>query len=98
MTRKSIPILATFLLVAPCMVLAQSFTSADGTPVTVTDSPGNSISPNYSIDFAAMDADGNGNISRREADGNPDLMREFHVVDGDDNGRLTREELKGWLD
>ena len=98
MARKPVPILATMLLAAPCMAQAQSFATADGTPVTVTDSPGNSIAPNYSIDFTAMDADGNGNISRGEAGGNPDLMREFHVVDGDDNGRLTREELKGWID
>ena len=98
MARKPFTVFATILLATPCVVLAQSFTTADGTPVTVTDSPGNSISPNYSIDFAAMDADGNGNISRREAGGNPDLMREFHVVDSDNNGRLSREELKGWLD
>lgn len=69
-------------------------------PVTVTSSPGNSISSNYRIDFAAMDTNGDGNIVRAEvsASGNADLMREFHVVDANHNGRLTREELKGWLD
>ena len=96
-TRQTIAISAA-LLVAPCIASAQSFTTADGTPVTVTDRPGNSISPTDSIDFAAMDADGNGSISRSEGAGNPDLMREFHVVDGNQDGRLTREELKGWLD
>jgi hypothetical protein len=71
-----------------------------GQPVTVTSSPGNSISSNYRIDFAAMDANGDGHIVRGEvsASGNDDLMREFHVVDANRNGRLTREELKGWLD
>jgi hypothetical protein len=97
MTRPSLITVAALLL-APCAATAQSFTAADGAPVTVTDSPGNSISPNYSIDFATMDADGNGDISRGEASSNPDLVREFHVVDRDHDGRLTREELKGWLD
>ena len=66
--------------------------------VTVTDSPGNSISSNYKVDFDAMDTSGDGNITRAEASGNADLMREFHVVDANANGRLTREEMKGWLD
>ena len=66
--------------------------------VTVTSHPGNSISPNYHVDFAAMDANRDGAISRVEARGNPDLMREFHVVDANHDGRLSREEMKGWLD
>ena len=65
--------------------------------VTFTDSPGNSISPNYSIDFEAMDGNGDGVITRAEGRGNADLMREFHVVDMDHNGRLTRTELKDWI-
>jgi Ca2+-binding EF-hand superfamily protein len=64
----------------------------------VTSSPGNSISSNYHVDFDAMDANHDGNISRAEASGNADLVRDFHVVDGNHNGRLTREEMKGWLD
>src|SRR3546814_16072019 len=66
--------------------------------VTFTDHPGNSISPNYRVDFEAMDGNGDGVITRREGSGNPDLMREFHVVDLDDNGRLTRAEMKDWID
>ncbi|TAK39368.1 MAG: hypothetical protein EPO30_03440 [Lysobacteraceae bacterium] len=66
--------------------------------VTFTDHPGNSISPNYRVDFDAMDDNGDGVITRREGSGNPDLMREFHVVDLDDNGRLTRAEMKDWID
>ena len=45
-----------------------------------------------------MDANHDGAISRVEARGNADLMREFHVVDANRNGRLSREEMKGWLD
>jgi Ca2+-binding EF-hand superfamily protein len=66
--------------------------------VHVSSSPGNSISSNYHVDFDAMDANHDGNISRAEGNGNADLMREFHVVDRNHNGRLTREEMKGWLD
>jgi hypothetical protein len=75
---------------------AMSATPADN--VTVTSHPGNSISPNYHVDFDAMDANHDGAITRAEGRGNPDLMREFHVVDSNHNGRLTREEMKGWLD
>jgi Ca2+-binding EF-hand superfamily protein len=66
--------------------------------VTFTSHPGNSISPNYHVDFAAMDANGDGAITRAEARGNADLMREFHVVDANHDGRLGRDEMKGWLD
>ena len=66
--------------------------------VTFSDSPGNSISPNYRIDFEAMDSNGDGVIARSEGLGNADLMREFHVVDLDHNGRLTKVELKDWID
>lgn len=66
--------------------------------VTFTSHPGNSISPNYHVDFDAMDANHDGAISRGEARGNPDLTREFHVVDANHNGRLSRAEMKGWID
>ena len=103
MNGQTIFIAAAALLAAPALAQTaqtqtSSFTTADGTPVTVTDHPGNSISPNYDIDFGVMDANGDGHIARAEASGNADLMREFHVVDGNEDGRLTREEMKGWLD
>lgn len=109
MTRQTIVLSATAVLATLCAtpVLAQSqsttvgqatLTTADGTPVTVTDHPGDSISPNYHVDFEAIDANHDGNVVRAEASGNADLMREFHVVDANHNGRLTREEMKGWLD
>lgn len=66
--------------------------------VNVTSRPGNSISSNYKVDFAAMDSNNDGSISRAEAKGNADLVREFRVVDANNNGRLSKEEMKGWLD
>ena len=73
--------------------------SATG-PVSVQSQAPNSISSNYRVDFATLDGNGDGNVSRAEvrASGNDDLMREFHVVDANHNGRLTKEEMKGWLD
>ena len=44
-----------------------------------------------------MDSNHDGSISRAEAKGNPDLVREFRVVDRNHNGRLSKEEMKGWL-
>lgn len=106
MIRPTNLISATALLAAFCAApaLAQSqsvqatLTTADGTPVTVTDHPGNSISPDYHVDFDVMDANHDGRIVRAEAKGNADLMREFHVVDTNHDGRLERDEMKGWLD
>ena len=71
-----------------------------GSPVTVREHAPDSISSNYKIDFAAVDKNGDGSVSRSEvrASGNADLEREFHVVDANHNGRLTKEEMKGWLD
>ena len=72
---------------------------APGTPTTVRSNPPDSISSNYRIDFASLDGNGDGNVSRGEvrSSGNEDLMREFHVVDANHNGRLTKEEMRGWL-
>ena len=71
---------------------------ANAQVVTVNSMPGNSISSNYQIDFAATDKNGDGVVVRSEVQGNPDLQREFHVVDLDNNGRLTAVELQDWID
>jgi len=70
-----------------------------GSPVTVREQQPDSISSNYKVDYAALDKNGNGSVSRAEvrASGNDDLAREFHVVDGNHDGRLTEAEMKGWL-
>ena len=108
MSRTQTQLLATMLLcglgcAAPALAqeAPQPQPPASATPadnVTVTSHPGNSISPNYHVDFDAMDANHDGAIVRGEARGNPDLMREFHVVDANHDGRLRRDEMKGWLD
>jgi len=65
--------------------------------VTFTSSPSNSIVGDYKIDFAAMDGNGNGSISRSEASSNATLTAEFAAVDADHNGQLSKSELTGWL-
>lgn len=65
--------------------------------VTFTSSPSNSIVGDYQIDFASMDANGDGSISRSEARANATLTAEFIAVDIDNNGRLSQDELKGWM-
>lgn len=59
--------------------------------------PNTSLSDDYRIDFDALDTDGDGFISRREAAEHPTLSQEFRGVDADEDGKLSREELRGWI-
>ncbi|MBO9739012.1 EF-hand domain-containing protein [Xanthomonas axonopodis pv. begoniae] len=56
-----------------------------------------SVVGSYRIDFEAMDTDGDGRISRAEAQANPALADEFDALDTRHSGYLTREQLAGWL-
>ena len=45
--------------------------------------------------FKAADADGDGALSRAEAEkGMPRLSKHFDAIDADKDGRLTREEIE----
>ena len=65
--------------------------------VQVTSSPADSVVGEYKIDFAALDKNGDGNLSRAEVKSNATLTMEFRAVDHDRNGRLSKDELKGWM-
>lgn len=81
---------------APPMAQTAIATGADA-EVTFTSSPSNSVVGEYAIDFAAMDSNGDGGISRAEARSNATLTAEYAAVDIDSNGRLSKSELQGWM-
>ncbi|MGV8961241.1 MAG: hypothetical protein ACOH1V_12815 [Stenotrophomonas sp.] len=69
----------------------------NGTPVTVTSEESNSIKGDYHINFAKLDRNHDGYISRDEAKADPTLEREFDAVDTKHAGRLSKAQLEGWM-
>lgn len=67
-----------------------------GQEVRVSSRAPDSVVGQYRVDFAALDGNGDGHITRAEARGNASLTAEFHVADRNADGRLTPEELSGW--
>ena len=67
------------------------------TPVTVRSLTPSSAAGQYRIHFAELDVDGDGYISRDEAQANPSLADEFISLDVKRRGKLDREDLAGWL-
>lgn len=59
--------------------------------------PRSALADQYRVDFAALDVDGDGYVSRLEARAHPALDAEFNAIDSNRDGRLSREELAGWL-
>lgn len=75
-----------------------TFEEAGGQQVIIRSfEPATALSSDYRIDFDALDADGDGFISRREAAANERLAEEFRGVDADGDGLLSRGELRGWI-
>lgn len=68
----------------------------NGQEVRISSRPSNSVVGQYRIDFATLDGNGDGRISRGEARANETLSAEFDAVDRNRDGRLDREELSGW--
>ncbi len=56
-----------------------------------------SVVGQYRFAFAALDGDGDGFISRAEAQANPALADEFGALDVKRRGKLDRSDLAGWL-
>ena len=67
------------------------------TPVTVRSLTPSSAAGQYRIHFADLDVDGDGFISRDEAQANPSLADEFISLDVKRRGKLDRTDLAGWL-
>ena len=52
----------------------------------------------FELYFARADTDGDGVLSRAEAErGLPRVAKKFERIDRDGDGRLTREEMQAWL-
>lgn len=68
--------------------------------VLVTSSPDMNpdvdVSGDSSVNFGDIDENGDGYVSRQEAQSNPNLSDEFNTVDSNRDGRLSRNELQGW--
>lgn len=67
------------------------------TPVTVRSLAPASVVGQYRIHFAELDVDGDGFISREEAQVTPALADEFNALDVKRRGKLDPADLAGWL-
>ncbi len=65
--------------------------------VTVRSVQPDSVVGQYRFAFESLDANGDGFISREEAQANPALTDEFSALDTLHRGRLDRNRLGGWL-
>lgn len=67
------------------------------TPVTIRSLTPSSATGQYRLHFESLDTDGDGFISREEAQANPSLADEFDSLDTKRRGQLDRADLTGWL-
>lgn len=68
-----------------------------GEPVIIRSVEPDSLVGGDRLDFAKLDADGDGWVDRHEAGVDASLRAEFDRVDVNRDGRLDREELAGWI-
>lgn len=66
-------------------------------PVTVRSLEPSSVLGQYRIRFNDLDVNGDGFISREEAQANLALADEFNALDVKRRGKLDRADLAGWL-
>lgn len=77
-------------------VSSTSFQLADGTTVRVNAQPGQVPASGPAPDFAQLDADHNGSISRDEATAYTLLANDFQYADGNDNRTISKSEYTHW--
>ena len=82
-------------------VVEQVVLEREGQPVVITSRPNlmpedTSVSGDYSMNFSDMDENGDGFISREEAQVNPTLGDEFTAADRNNDGMLSAAELQDW--
>ncbi|MET0892182.1 MAG: hypothetical protein ABWY01_01280 [Pseudoxanthomonas sp.] len=69
-----------------------------GRPVAVTSHLPAPQAHDYRAEFDAMDSNGDGGLSRGEADADKYLARAFATYDNDGNDSLSFEEARRWLE
>lgn len=73
-----------------------SFTTADGTTVQVNAGPGQIAPAGPAPDFAQLDSDHDGSISRSEATGYSLLANDFNYADSSHNSTISKSEYAHW--
>lgn len=73
-----------------------SFKSADGTTVQINAGPGKVAPAGPAPDFAQLDGNHNGSISRSEAAGYSLLANDFNYADSNHNGAVSKSEYARW--
>lgn len=73
------------------------FKTADGTSVQINSHPGQVPPAGPAPDFATLDANHNGSISRSEAVAYRLLADDFNYADGNHNGAISKSEYTRWV-
>ncbi len=104
MNTSTALIAAALVAAMPLAASAQQANARDsvhfqvnGQPVQVTSVEPTPSMAGYHIDFAQLDRNHDGYISRSEARADPELSAEFNAVDTHHRGRLSKADLKGWI-
>lgn len=77
---------------------AGTFRDGAGNPVTVVSRPPTPAQEDLQAEYAAIDTNADGAVSRREASVDKYLLRAFRTLDSNRDGRLQFEEMRRWLD
>ena len=85
--------LVTVLAVAPALALAQAPAPSGGAPATTKPAPGKGKRAER---FKAADKDGDGALSKAEADaaGLKGVSKNFDRIDTNKDGKVTRDEMR----
>jgi len=100
-TRITTRFLVLGMIAAAPLAFAQQGapTSGQGSSPT-TDAaaqPARSSDGGQGLSWADLDADGNGSLSKQEAQRHPGLSKVFAEADADADGELTADEYRGYI-
>ena len=101
-TRLTSRFLILGMVAAAPLAFAQQGTppsgGQDSSPTTDTAAqPARSADGGQGLSWADLDADGNGSVSKQEAQRHAGLSKVFAEADADANGELTADEYRGYV-